>query len=359
MHRFSFCTTRYCEAIGTSLRMYNKPSPYHTQCFLERLKELSDRLAGVPLQEKSKSWAIGRVAKPSLDSLGGWLEGRITKFIAGDGETPTAAEHGNQSYRNAPYSGAFSGYSTISSAHTSQCPSPSPSLHYTSNSQSMAQSLPMRPPSVDRMVNIHRASSAIDGAMSKRAPSPIARIASANPSTLPASTSTLMDDSAGLFASAIPKPSSNWWEKDEAASQTPIAATFYQVDQVESKEGFTSLMDGGEMSFTHSRRNPGLQQTAEDEDDLGFGNTKSKSDTDTQSAKPPMQVAKMQEDKASSERLYICITADMRFLTISKPSSLPQARRGWVGYGSVGNLRAGKPYRPNWGKKAPFTMTRS
>ena len=252
--------------------MHNKPSPYHTQCFLERLKELSDRLAGVPLQEKSKSWAIGRVAKPSLDSLGGWLEGRITKFIAGDGETPTAAEHTETSYRNAPYSGAFSGYSTISSAHTSQCPSPSPSFHHPSNSQSMSQSYPVGPPSINHaLVNLNRASSAIDSAMNKRTSSPIARVASTT--GVDNQRSYSMDDSASPSAAAV-KPSANWWDKDETAAQTPVAATFYQIDPMESNNEFTSLMDSSEISFTPSARSNGTRQVVEDEEDLGFGNSK-------------------------------------------------------------------------------------
>jgi COPII coat assembly protein SEC16 len=269
------------------LRLYNKPSLYHTQCFFERLKDLSDRLSGVPLQEKSKSWVMGKVARPSLDSLGGWLEGHITKFIAGDGEIPTTIDHSGSSYQNANYSGAFSGYSTISSAHSSRCPSPVPT-----SSQTAPQTYPARPPNVNRAtININRASSAMDSVRNIRATSPIARIASANPSTKVTVNGAESyigangykqqfyseDDFEEPNNSAAFKPNPNWWDGNGTTAQTPVAATFYKVEQFEGSDGFTSLMGNSHTSFAAApvTINPySSSRNLEEEEDLGFGNPK-------------------------------------------------------------------------------------
>ncbi|QRW27676.1 COPII coat assembly protein Sec-16 [Rhizoctonia solani] len=116
--------SRYCEAIVTSTRIFNRPSPFFTPAFLEQCKELSDHLSGVPQLDSSGSWIGKKVAKPSLDSIGNWLSGGLTKLIAGDGEEfSTTTEPGPKTE-----SGAFSHYSSISSANTSQTPSPNASV---------------------------------------------------------------------------------------------------------------------------------------------------------------------------------------------------------------------------------------
>jgi len=133
------------------------------------------------------------------------------------------------------------------------------------------------------MINLNRASSAIDSTMHRRAPSPIARIASANPSENPRSQS--MNDATSPNG-ATAKSGANWWDEDETATKTPVAATFYQVDSLESKDGFTSLMDSSEMSFTPSARGHSSLRDVEDEDDLGFGNSKSKAEKPGLSSEP-------------------------------------------------------------------------
>ena len=103
------------------------------------------------------------MSKPSLDSIGGWLEGRLTKFIAGDGDTsPVPAQ---ESARGGE-PGVFTHYSTISSATTSASPSPQPS-------QINPHTLPGAPPrrsgsamaahsSASSYVPVDRASSAME-----------------------------------------------------------------------------------------------------------------------------------------------------------------------------------------------------
>jgi hypothetical protein len=82
---------RYCEAIAASLKATKVPSPSHTLAFVNQLRELSERISGTGAVDKTGSWISRTVAKPSLDGLGSWFEGRITKFVAGEGEDSTSA----------------------------------------------------------------------------------------------------------------------------------------------------------------------------------------------------------------------------------------------------------------------------
>lgn len=66
------------------------------------------------------------MTKPSLDSIGNWLEGRLTKFIAGEGETSV---NGLDGAVETPAYSAFSHFSSISSAAPSMSSSPQPSTH--------------------------------------------------------------------------------------------------------------------------------------------------------------------------------------------------------------------------------------
>ncbi|OBZ75115.1 hypothetical protein A0H81_04209 [Grifola frondosa] len=111
---------RYCEAIGSCI---NRSSPYTNMTFIEQLKELTDRLIAAPQVDKSGSWIGSKMAKPSLDSIGNWLEGRFTKFIAGEGDTSSRHEDATAIHPHG-FTGPFAHYSTISSTTTSAQPSP-------------------------------------------------------------------------------------------------------------------------------------------------------------------------------------------------------------------------------------------
>ena len=78
---------RYCDAINACL---SRPSPYLTTVLLEKHKELTNRLMGNASLDKS-AWIGGRITKPSLDSIGDWLGGTLSKFVAGenDGSSPS------------------------------------------------------------------------------------------------------------------------------------------------------------------------------------------------------------------------------------------------------------------------------
>ncbi|KAG8717514.1 hypothetical protein FRC09_014145 [Ceratobasidium sp. 395] len=303
--------TRYCEAISTSTQVFGRPSPFFTPCFAAQCKELSDRLSGVPQLDGSGSWISKRGPKQSLGSVGGWITGGLTKLIAGD-EEPTSppTDQGPKAE-----SGAFSHYSAISSANTSQTPSPNASVIGLPPTQPgippprrSGSAMAQRPGSAAALRNgMHhptdRSASAMDylrPPANKSSPSVPAQAFSASAATTtfyqadigyragvqePSKMSAVEEDSS-------PGPSTGstytpWWGgADESSGPTPTATTFFQVDSApeggnaDDGEGFVSLMDtfspmpspapGATSSFGSTPRH--LED--EDDEDLGFGNSK-------------------------------------------------------------------------------------
>ncbi|CAE6420436.1 unnamed protein product [Rhizoctonia solani] len=294
--------SRYCEAIITSTRIFNRPSPFFTPTFLEQCKELSDYLSGVPQLDSTGSWIGKKVAKPSLDSIGNWLSGGLTKLIAGDGEEfSTATEPGPKAE-----SGAFSHYSSISSANTSQTPSPNASVVALPSQSSVpprraGSAMAQRPGSAAAQRNSvpahpDRSASAMDHLRppsNKGSPAAPAHAFSAN-----AATTTFYQADVGYRAgqgankiggedASAGTTYTPWWDgADESSGPTPTATTFYQMNDTpvptesEGEGGFISLMDTfspmpspapGGSSFASTP----LRVEEEDEmEDLGFGNSK-------------------------------------------------------------------------------------
>ncbi|EPQ28504.1 uncharacterized protein PFL1_03807 [Pseudozyma flocculosa PF-1] len=81
---------KYCEAIAGALKL-SKNSPYLHGTLLSQLKELSDRLVGAPQVNGSGNWMTRKMQRPTLDGVWGALEGRFTKFIAGEENEATAS----------------------------------------------------------------------------------------------------------------------------------------------------------------------------------------------------------------------------------------------------------------------------
>ncbi|QRV85774.1 COPII coat assembly protein Sec-16 [Ceratobasidium sp. AG-Ba] len=337
-------STRYCEAIATSTRVFGRPSPFFTPCFAEQCKELTDRLSGVPQLNGSGSWIGKKVAKPSLDSIGGWLSGGLTKLIAGDEEVaPPPVDQGPKAE-----SGAFSHYSAISSANTSQTPSPNASVVGLPPTQPgvapprrSGSAMAQRPGSAAAMRNgIHqypnptdRSASAMDYLRppANKAP-PQAFSASAATTTFyqadvgyRASASANVQESvkeeengAGTSSGSTYTP---WWGgADESSGPTPTATTFFQVndappaDNAEGGEGFISLMDTfspmpspiptANNSF---RSSPHHHVEDEDEEDLGFGNSKKpkkeeKDDHDESGSSKEKEKEKVEEKKEEPKK---------------------------------------------------------
>ncbi|KAG6814357.1 hypothetical protein H0H92_010943 [Tricholoma furcatifolium] len=300
--------SKYCDAITAAV---NRGSPYATPAFLEQLKGLSDRISGVIQVDKS-FWTGGKLSKPSLDSIGGWLEGRFTKFVTGDADLDKMPEENDIKPDEGAFAGPFSHYSTISSNTPSARSSPQPSvvnlntLPPARSGSAMSYNTPHVNPPIDR------ASSAMDYSRPKPAP-PAPRILSANAST----TSFGQAPSFGQALSAqkasngyspsddlvTPRPplvpdedephvqETTWWGgtgyEEGPATATPNVATFMQVDHSAipasaSSDGFISLMDNSAYSIglqtsssrTSSQASPVVND--EDDEDLGFGNSSNK-----------------------------------------------------------------------------------
>lgn len=111
---------RYTDAIVGTLKLATKASPFYHPGLVAQVKLLSDRLIAAPGHDKAGSWITRKVQRPTIDSLWSGLEGRFTKFVAGEGESPaTVAAKAEVAKQTSGPIGPFSHYSSISPASTS------------------------------------------------------------------------------------------------------------------------------------------------------------------------------------------------------------------------------------------------
>ena len=249
----------------------------------------------------------GKMSKPSLDGIGGWLEGRLTKFIAGDSDSPQPNQH---AFPQADQPGVFTHYSTISSTTTSASPSPQPTQI---NNNTFPGAPPRRSGSamashssvaVNAHTPIDRASSAMEYSRPLQPPT-LQKVASAGPGTTTFAQSHSfgqaingyggMNGHVSNYSNEAVSPNdeersrgqeATWWGSssygNDASSQTPTASTFLKVDEPAistSTSGFISLMDDHSFSVSPSPSAMSRQPSSstveeEDEEDLGFGNSK-------------------------------------------------------------------------------------
>ncbi|KAF8654092.1 hypothetical protein AX16_003625 [Volvariella volvacea WC 439] len=310
---------RYCEALSAS---FVRPSPYFTPALLDQLKALTERILGLNSTDKSSSWMSGKISKPSLDTIGGWLEGRFTQLVTGESEPPAQEDQKKADERT--FSGPFASISHPPSAS----PSPAPSLvnhnvpPYRSGS-AMANISPYAPPQIDR------ASSAIDYIKHRPSPGPTApRIASANAvtTTFAQSHAFAHDSSSGHRESMSSKTTlttsqedstseTGWWTSSSSPGegQTPTATTFLKVDEgsiATNSEGFISLMDAtpfpvAQTTSSHSngRGNGHSNGNAIDEEEfdeeLSLANPKKKEKTAVEKSETPAESSQPVPAKAA------------------------------------------------------------
>lgn len=330
-------------------------SPHFTSTLVEGLKQLTDRLLGSPRIDKSKTWMGGKVNKPSLDSIGSWLEVSLTKFIAGEGNetSPSATE-----FSKAQFTGPFSSYSSITSATTSANPSPPPTIvnSYSATQPPRRSGSAIALPSTTMHVPVDRASSAMEYYRPPRHASP------APPNTAPIRSTgypyssyvpqTSGPSVNGYAAAYDSEPSSRktsleitaeegseaqypladehkygqqpksadsnqetqesggWWNSlgNTDTTSTPTAATFHPIESIkEIGEGFISLMDDPALSMTPNmtasprRTNDSM---FDDEDDLGLGNSaqRRKRDEPTKMAEDKPPAASVQDTTKGDEK---------------------------------------------------------
>lgn len=115
---------RYCEAIETASKAPKNPTklPPHLRAGVE---DLLERLTGTPSANPSSG--LGRSKSRGGATIGSWIEGRLTKFIAGEDEgTEAPKKAAPTSSGNSVPVGPFSHFSAISpgpSAGVSRAPS--------------------------------------------------------------------------------------------------------------------------------------------------------------------------------------------------------------------------------------------
>ena len=239
------------------------------------------------------------MSRPSLDSFGNWLGGRLTEFVAGGEDSPTT--NGDTTpHENKAFAGPFSHYSTISSSTTSKAPSPQPTV-VNQNVLVDAESKLRRTGSAQAFrlnphVQIDRASSAMEYRPIQRNPSPAPRIVSAGAATMYFSHTSSSNNGyprASTSGGAYQQPESEshyagssagtWWGSSgtvESTTTTPTASMFPNGRQ-SPPSGFVSLMDGPPMpvvptSGSLSRSSTVTAHDDDDDDELGLGNSSGK-----------------------------------------------------------------------------------
>lgn len=113
---------KYCEAISTAIKAAapSKPIPvggpqpgagYYHLTLLEQLKQAE--LLFAPNSQNKSSWT-NKIQRPTIDGMGGALEGFLTKFIAGDDENSTPPKPDNATPKDDSAAvGPFSHFSAI------------------------------------------------------------------------------------------------------------------------------------------------------------------------------------------------------------------------------------------------------
>ncbi|TFK29953.1 hypothetical protein FA15DRAFT_752087 [Coprinopsis marcescibilis] len=308
----------YLEAITAALA---RGSPYFTPTFIHQLKVLEDRISGVAHSDKSSSWIGGKISKPTINSIGGWLDRRFTELVAGEPETSPAKENGPAEQR--PFDGPFNHYSTISTVPSART-SPQPQQQVFKNnyapvqrtSSAMAISSPYQ-----NHAPIDRAASAIDylkhnkpGRQSPAPPvPPMPAYASQrgaglgvnttqapfNPAPNSYTPSQSTPTEGEMETPVQPPQASSWWDYS-SNEQTPTAEN---EPGPEPSGEFISLMDSQGFEYAPApapaRAVPAPSQNRneeEDAEDLGFGNSK-KSEADEGNAE-----AKKQQPAAASSK---------------------------------------------------------
>jgi hypothetical protein len=275
--------------------------------FAEQLKSLADRLSAAPHVGKANSWIGGKVAKPTLNGIGSWLEGRLTKFIADEGTEEVSKPAAAATSR--PSHGPFANYSEISSATPSGTTSPQPSINNTHVLANAYAHGPPRPGSAAsyRSMPVERAASAMD---IRRRASPVTRTASAGPGNYgqPNYGTPYGQPNGHAYGNGSQPPSTrtsgehmrassetieeedgqtaSWWgaPAEPNSGTTPMAPTFMSVEQsFTDNDGLVSMATtptfGHAASYgassTTGQRVENLND-GDDDDDLGFGNAASK-----------------------------------------------------------------------------------
>ena len=231
------------------------------------------------------------MSKPSLDTIGGWLEGRFTKLVTGDSDTAAATEETKS--RDHPFAGPFTHYSTISSATPSARSSPQPSFTNL-NIPPPRTSSAMATSSEYSRVPIERSSSALGYVPQKpgiHASTLSFSSSQSSPTGFGAESHVRIHDPYGpksQQSSTVDMTETpaqgTWWGSGADSNRTPTTATFMRIDEPVTQpntDGFISLMDSHPFSLGPPQLNRdkigfSQQEVEDDGDDLGLRNSKPK-----------------------------------------------------------------------------------
>lgn len=268
--------------------MSTRGSPYYTTTFIEQLEELHDRLVEAPHADKTKAW----ISKPSVRSLNEWITGGLEKLIQGD-EAPQKVDQpqGKKSLEVTPAIGPFSHYSAISSTTPSAHPSPSPSyanLHSASSSIARTESASGYRPAPSHSSTLPtpappRAASAMDYPRGRASPAPKVSSAGAMTTSFRSPYQPAATTAEPGSTDEPPRPLyAQWWGESNDEGMTPTATSFSQESANEDQGNFISLMDSDPTLIPtasttgNNNNNNHRNDFVDDEDDLGFGNSKPK-----------------------------------------------------------------------------------
>lgn len=113
---------KYCTAVESASKVGKNGPPLLSRAHLNSLEDLQERLTGEPsIKAANLLGARKQGSKPGVNKLGSWIEGRLTKFIAGEEDSegpfkaapPTKGKDAASGSSAAPV-GPFSHFSTIS-----------------------------------------------------------------------------------------------------------------------------------------------------------------------------------------------------------------------------------------------------
>ncbi|KAK4690011.1 COPII coat assembly protein SEC16, partial [Tremellales sp. Uapishka_1] len=105
---------RYCTAIEAASPTGKNAPSILPRVLRASLEDLIERLTGSPSVHPARVIGGRKTVKPGLDKLGSWIEGRLTKFIAGEEEQGIATKASAPPVTGAGSIGPFSHFSTIS-----------------------------------------------------------------------------------------------------------------------------------------------------------------------------------------------------------------------------------------------------
>lgn len=322
---------RYCDAMTATLKLATKSSPYYHPPLLVQLKALSDRLVAGPAQDKGASWISRKMQRPTLDSVWSTVEGRFSKFVAGDNEPPVTPTNPRHETASRPTLGPFSHYSSISPAGSTgtlsraqsssdllaaaraQAPHPAPAPTPPPVPAPAPPPTPSSkaPPPTSWKKGHHQRSSSLGTHGYQYDPHSVPSWGTGySGGTLSTPMEASPDPGASEFepedAQAQTEYGGAWWGSSEGAGSGAPPPTFqsFETDGAQDTDGLIDPMGGYKPQQAGSRHDygpyrqqPTTLDEVDEEDDLGLGNSKSKR-TAAPDAEPTPDEAKDGEPEA-------------------------------------------------------------